>query len=86
MSTREIRAIVRASEELRCKNMIIITWDYEDETRMVGRKIRTMPLWRWLKPPGKPSNMLDTSAMSPVTFKSRRAIRVGSHGEDKRRC
>ena len=28
---REIKSLVKASDELECKNLLIITWDYEDE-------------------------------------------------------
>ena len=40
---RELRALERAAEELRCKNKIVITWDYEEEG-----EINYIPLWRWL--------------------------------------
>jgi len=31
VNKREIRALMKAIEELKCKNLLIITWDYEDE-------------------------------------------------------
>ncbi len=40
---REIKALDKASEELRCKNKIVITWDYEEEG-----EIRYIPLWKWI--------------------------------------
>ena len=45
---REIKSLVKASEELKCKNLLIITWDYEDEIIVEDKKIRCIPLWRWL--------------------------------------
>jgi len=27
-------ALVKASRELKCKDLLVITWDYEDETNM----------------------------------------------------
>ena len=49
---REIRALLKAKELLRCKNLTIITWDYEDEKGIswFGRHgwIKFVPLWRWL--------------------------------------
>ncbi|MEA3342739.1 MAG: ATP-binding protein [archaeon] len=45
---REIRALLRASEELKCENLLVITWDYTDEQKIDGKKIIFMPLWRWL--------------------------------------
>ncbi len=45
---REIKALLKASEELKCKNLLVITWDYEAEEEIKGRKIIYKPLWRWL--------------------------------------
>lgn len=45
---REIRSLLKASEELGCKDLLIITWDYEDEVKTEGKIIRFIPLWRWL--------------------------------------
>jgi len=45
---REIRALIKAGEELSCKDLLIITWDYEDELKYENRAIKFMPLWRWL--------------------------------------
>ncbi|MEM1546497.1 MAG: ATP-binding protein [Candidatus Methanomethylicia archaeon] len=45
---REIKALIKASEQLKCKNLLIITWDYEDEIRVNEGKIRFTPLWKWL--------------------------------------
>lgn len=41
---REIRGLLKASKELKCKNLIVITWDYEGEEK----KIKYIPLWKWL--------------------------------------
>ncbi len=49
---REIRALLKAGEMLKCKNLTVITWDYEDERDIswFGRKgrIKFVPLWKWL--------------------------------------
>ncbi len=45
---REIRSLLKASDVLRCKNLIVITWDYEDQQEVKGKKIMFVPLWRWL--------------------------------------
>lgn len=49
---REIRALIHASRELKCKNLIVITEDYEKELKEkwfgVKRKIKFIPLWKWL--------------------------------------
>jgi len=45
---REIRGLLKAGKELKCKNLLVITWDYEGEEAWDGRKIRFVPLWKWL--------------------------------------
>ena len=49
---REIRALIKASQELNCKNLIIINKEIEkEETKEwfgVKRKIKFIPLWKWL--------------------------------------
>jgi len=45
---RELKSLLKASEVLKCKNLLIITWDYEDEIYVDGKKIVCIPLWKWL--------------------------------------
>jgi len=45
---RELKALVKASKELKCKNLKVITWDYEDKEEFKNRKVEFTPLWRWL--------------------------------------
>ncbi len=46
---RETRALLKASQELKCKNLLVITWDYAGEEKTDGgRKITYVPLWKWL--------------------------------------
>ena len=45
---REIKSLLKASDELKCKNLKIITWDYEDKINIDNREIKCIPLWRWL--------------------------------------
>ncbi len=49
---REMRALLKAGELLGCKELKIITWDYEDEREVswFGRRgrIKFVPLWKWL--------------------------------------
>ncbi len=48
---REIRALIKAGDFLNCKNLIVITWDYEDvkEISWFGSKgrIKFIPIWKW---------------------------------------
>jgi len=49
---REIRALLKASKELKCKNLFIITESEEGEKEQewfgIKRKIKFVPLWKWL--------------------------------------
>jgi hypothetical protein len=45
---REIKALLKASELLNCKDLLIITWDYEDEIKANSKIIKCLPLWKWL--------------------------------------
>ncbi len=45
---REITSLIRASKELNSDNLLIITWDYEAEDEFKGKKIKFIPLWKWL--------------------------------------
>ncbi|MBU4190433.1 MAG: DUF4143 domain-containing protein, partial [Candidatus Thermoplasmatota archaeon] len=45
---REIKALLKASKELKCKDLLVITEDYEDEEKVKGKKIKYIPLWKWL--------------------------------------
>ena len=43
-----IKILVEASKELRCKNLLVITWEYEGKERLKNRVVKFMPLWKWL--------------------------------------
>ena len=45
---RETKAIIKAGEELKCNNLIVITYDYENEEKIKNKKIKFIPLWKWL--------------------------------------
>jgi hypothetical protein len=45
---REYKPLVKASRELGCKDLMVLTWDEWDEEEFEGRRIRLVPLWRWL--------------------------------------
>ncbi len=50
--TREFRALVTASKDLECDNLLVLTHDYEAEETFEWfgekRKIKCFPLWKWL--------------------------------------
>jgi len=45
---REVKALLKAGKELNCNNLLIITSDYEGEEKIKGKKIKFMPLWKWM--------------------------------------
>jgi len=45
---RETNALLKAAKEIKCKNLILITWDYEAKEKSDDKQIRYMPLWKWL--------------------------------------
>lgn len=45
---REIKALFRASKELKCGNLLMITEDKEGKESFENKEIKYMPLWKWL--------------------------------------
>lgn len=45
---REIKALIKASHLLKCNNLIIITFDYEAEEKTENKRIKYIPVWKWL--------------------------------------
>jgi len=45
---REIKALIKGSKLLGCKNLTLITWTYEDKMKVNNRIIKITPLWKWL--------------------------------------
>lgn len=45
---REIRALLKASQDLNCRDLLIITWDEEFEEKIDHRTVKCIPLWKWL--------------------------------------
>ena len=45
---RELKSLIKASEELMCKEMVVITYDQEGEEKIGNQRIRILPLWKWL--------------------------------------
>ena len=45
---REVDGLVKASEVLKCKNLLVITGDYEGVERKKDKRIKFIPLYKWL--------------------------------------
>ena len=45
---RELKSLLKASEKFDCRELLIITWDEEGEEVSDLKKIRIVPLWKWL--------------------------------------
>lgn len=48
IKNREIKALLEASGELNCKDLLVITHDLEGEEKIKNKKISFIPLWKWL--------------------------------------
>ncbi|OGF22963.1 hypothetical protein A2Y83_05060 [Candidatus Falkowbacteria bacterium RBG_13_39_14] len=44
---REVGSLLKASEELKCDNLAIITFDYEKTEKNGGKTINFIPAWKW---------------------------------------
>lgn len=45
---REVTALIKAAKELKCKNLLIITGDYNAKEKIDNKEIQFIPLWKWL--------------------------------------
>jgi len=45
---RELNGLKKASNLLNCKDLRIITWDYEDKLVVENKEVKCIPLWKWL--------------------------------------
>lgn len=43
-----IKSLIKAGKELKCSNLLFITWDYEGETKIDNKIVKFVPLWKWL--------------------------------------
>ena len=45
---REIISLIKAGKELKCRDLLVLTWDYKGIETSEGCRIKYMPLWQWL--------------------------------------
>lgn len=45
---RELTSLSKAARELRCNQLTVVTWDYEGVETAGKRKVKCIPLWKWL--------------------------------------
>lgn len=45
---RETKSLLKASKGTGCKNLRVITWDYEGMNKIGSRIFNFTPLWKWL--------------------------------------
>lgn len=48
INERELKSLLKASKKLNCKNLLVITWDFEGTENIERKKIAFVPLWKWL--------------------------------------
>jgi predicted AAA+ superfamily ATPase len=51
VNERETKSLLKASRDLRCKNLLVITWDFSAEEKIDGILVTYKPLWSWLLEP-----------------------------------
>ncbi len=51
IEARELEALEIAASELKCENLLVITWDYEGTTSIGDKTVKIVPLWKWLLKP-----------------------------------
>lgn len=51
LNKREIEALLKASSVLNCNNLLVITWDVEEQIEANSRVVKLVPLWKWLLKP-----------------------------------
>lgn len=50
---RELKSLIKAGRELKCRNLLVITYDHEGNEEFKGKKIKFLPLWKWLLQPAE---------------------------------
>jgi predicted AAA+ superfamily ATPase len=48
VNERETKSLIKASKELRCKNLLVITWDFLGKEKIDKKEVVFIPLWKWL--------------------------------------
>jgi hypothetical protein len=44
---RELRSLVKGARELKCNDLLLITWSLEGEIEEGGMQIKLLPFWKW---------------------------------------
>lgn len=45
---REFKSLINAGSELKCNKLTLITWEESKMEKFTGKKIKILPLWKWL--------------------------------------
>ncbi len=45
---REVKSLLKASDRLKCDDLVVVTWDTYAEELVQSKKIKFIPLWQWL--------------------------------------
>ena len=48
---RELKSLMKASNDLNCNSLTVITFDSEKTERVKGKDIDFIPIWKWLLKP-----------------------------------
>ncbi len=45
---RELKSLIKASKELKCNDLLVVTRDHEAEEEFKGKKVKFISLWKWM--------------------------------------
>lgn len=45
---REIRGLIKGSQDLRCEDLTVLTWNHEETIQRDDKEINFKPVWKWL--------------------------------------
>lgn len=48
LQERELKSLLKASELSACRDLKVVTFDYEAVEKVKSKKIKFIPLWKWL--------------------------------------
>ncbi len=55
---REVMHLIKVSKEVKCRNLLILTWNDERIIQESGATVKAMPLWKWLLTKEPPERLL----------------------------
>jgi hypothetical protein len=86
--SREIRALLKGSKELKCNNLIVLTGGYDSSEAVewfgIKRKVNFVPIWRWLLDGNEAHEVPTKKAASYISTKSSKWAKEVRASRDER--